>query len=165
MYPSWHHLCLIFAHLSKVCCGITTCWSQTRYSKPARHNTFATERSFFNLNSMNLVIAMHMWTVAVIRSSASITWTKEEITKLDRKTWKVLTIHGALQPEANVVRLYIKRKNEGKDLKRVQACVESEWRTFKICISSCDDDLLRYGYLSRGCHWKIEIQEKVRGNK
>lgn len=77
----------------------------------------------------------------------------------------MLTIHGDLQPEANVARLYIKRKNQGKGLIRVQACVESERRTFKICKSSCDEDLLRYGYLSRECHWKIEIQEKVRGNK
>jgi hypothetical protein len=43
-----------------------------------------------------------------------INWYQEEIQKLDRKTRKMLTIHGQHHPKADIDRLYIPRKYGGR---------------------------------------------------
>lgn len=64
-----------------------------------------------SLHAKNFISAMNIWEFAVVRYSASILkWIKEEISTLDTNTRKLMTQHRALQPKANVKRLYMKEK-------------------------------------------------------
>ena len=55
-----------------------------------------------------------------------IDWTKDELRQIDRKTRKLLTIHRALQPQADVDRLYMARADGGRGLIRVEVCIALE---------------------------------------
>jgi len=60
--------------------------------------------------------------VLVLRYSFGIfDWNQEELQKLDRKTRKLLTIHGQHHPKADVDRLYAPRKQGGRDLMQSEA--------------------------------------------
>ena len=50
-----------------------------------------------------------------------INWHQEELQKLDRKTRKLLTIHGQHHPKADVDRLYVPRKQGGGGLMQLEA--------------------------------------------
>ena len=66
------------------------------------------------LNAGNLVKAINCWAVASVRYSAAIVdWTKEELRQYDRKTRKLLTMHGGFHPKSDVDRLYLPRKLGG----------------------------------------------------
>ena len=52
------------------------------------------------LNSRNLFFGINSWVVATVRYSAAILdWTQAEISEMDRKTRKLLTIYGALSTD------------------------------------------------------------------
>ena len=53
--------------------------------------------------------------------SGIINWHQEELQKLDRKTRKLLTIHGQHHPKADVDRLYVPRKQGGRGLMQLEA--------------------------------------------
>ena len=40
-------------------------------------------------------------------------WRKSEIEKIDRKSWKLLAMHGLHHPKGDISRLFIKRRNGG----------------------------------------------------
>ncbi|KAL1448063.1 hypothetical protein WDU94_010922 [Cyamophila willieti] len=68
------------------------------------------------LNSKNKISAINSLAVPVIQYSYGIIkWTLAELRKMDTKTRKQMTIHGALHPRADVDRLYIPRKNGGRE--------------------------------------------------
>ena len=51
------------------------------------------------LNAGNVIKAINSWAVSLLRFSGGIVnWTKSELAELDRKTRKLLTIHGAFIP-------------------------------------------------------------------
>jgi hypothetical protein len=49
-----------------------------------------------------------------------INWCQEELRKLDRKTRKLLTIHGQHYPKADVDNLYVSRKYGGRGLMQLE---------------------------------------------
>ena len=51
-------------------------------------------------------------------------WRKSELQAIDRKSRKLVTMHGALHPKSDVDRLYIPRKEGGRDLISTEDCVE-----------------------------------------
>ena len=60
------------------------------------------------LNAGNVVKAINSWAVSLLRySGGNVNWTTSELAELDRKTRKLLTIHGAPHPitEENVLPL------------------------------------------------------------
>jgi iron-sulfur cluster repair protein YtfE (RIC family) len=60
--------------------------------------------------------------VPVLRYSFGIVnWHQEELQKLDRKTRKLLTIHGQHRPNVDVDRLYVLRKQTEKYLMQLEA--------------------------------------------
>jgi hypothetical protein len=72
------------------------------------------------LGAKNKMQAIGSLTVPVIRYSLGIiNWHQEEIQKLDRKTRKMLTIHGQHHPRAHIYRLYVPRKEGGRRLMQV----------------------------------------------
>ena len=58
-------------------------------------------------------------------SAAFIDWKKEEVSKIDRRTPKLLTMHKAHHPKDDVHRLYIKSKKGGRGLISIEECVEN----------------------------------------
>ncbi|CAG7827145.1 unnamed protein product [Allacma fusca] len=74
------------------------------------------------LNGRNKITAVGTLAVPVIEYSFGLVdWTKEEITHLDRRTRKILTMNGALHPKADVDRLYVSRKDGGRGLRQIEA--------------------------------------------
>ena len=60
--------------------------------------------------------------VPVLRYSFGIVnWHLEELQKLDRKTRKLLTLHGQHHPKADVDRFYVPRKHGGRGLMQLEA--------------------------------------------
>ena len=67
------------------------------------------------LSAKNKIQAIGSLAVPVLRYSFGIVnWHQEELQKLDRKTRKLLTIHGQHHPKADVDRLYVPRKQGGR---------------------------------------------------
>ena len=65
------------------------------------------------LNGGNLVHGLNAWAVSLLRYSAAfVSWRKNELQAIDRKTRKLFTIYGALHPKSVVDRLNIPRKQE-----------------------------------------------------
>ena len=74
-----------------------------------------------------MIKAINTWAVSVLRYTAGIlSWTKEEICQLDRKTRKMMTMHGMLHPRANVARLYLPRDEGGRGLISAEECIRIE---------------------------------------
>ena len=80
-----------------------------------------------NLNAGNVFQAINIWAVSTVRCGAGIIQrTKEELQQMDRKTRKLINIHGGLHPRSCVDRLYIPRSDGGRGLVSVEDCVEEE---------------------------------------
>jgi hypothetical protein len=73
------------------------------------------------LSTKNKITATGSLAVPVLRYSFGIiNWHQEELRKLDRKTRKLLTIRGQHHPKAKVDRLYILRKQGGRELSQLE---------------------------------------------
>ena len=59
-------------------------------------------------------------------------WRKSELQAIDRKTRKLFTIYGALNPKSDVDRLYIPRKERGRGLISIDDCVELAIRGLEV---------------------------------
>ena len=77
------------------------------------------------LNGGDLVSGVNTYAVSLLRYLAAfVSWRKNELQAIDRKTRKLFTIYGALHPKSNVDRLYIPRKEGGRGLISAEDCVE-----------------------------------------
>ena len=65
------------------------------------------------LNGGNIIKGINIWASLLRYSAAFIDWNCTELTQLDRRTRKLMTMHNALHPKSNVDRLYIPRRKEG----------------------------------------------------
>jgi hypothetical protein len=68
-------------------------------------------------------------------------WHQEEIQKLDRKTRKMLTIHGQHHPRADIDRLYVPRKEGGRGLMQVEGAYIAETLNLVEYVENKDDTL------------------------
>ena len=61
------------------------------------------------LNGGNLLHGVNTWAVSLLRCSAAfVRWRKSELHRdIEKKTGKLFTIYGALNPKSDVDRLYI----------------------------------------------------------
>jgi len=55
-----------------------------------------------------------------------IKWRTEEIKKIDKKTRKILTMYKMHHPQADIDRLYVKRKEGGRGLVQIVAAYKAE---------------------------------------
>jgi hypothetical protein len=73
------------------------------------------------LSAKNKIQVVGELAVPVLRYSFGIiNWRQEELRKLDRKTRKLLTIHGQHHPKADVDHLYVPRKRGGRGLMQLE---------------------------------------------
>ena len=96
------------------------------------------------LNSGNLVCGVNTWAVSLLRYSAAfVSWWKSELQAIDRKTRKLLTIHGALHPRSDVDRLYIPKKVGGRSLISIEDCVELAIRDLELYVHESEERLIQ----------------------
>ena len=114
--------------------------------------------------------------VAVLRYSFGIVnWHQKELQKLDRKTRKLLTIHGQHQPKADVDRLYVPRKHGGRGLMLLEAAHAVEITKLVEYIDRKEDPLIHIvrthqhntdsAVLKTARCLKIEVQRETRKMK
>ena len=118
------------------------------------------------LNGSNVINAINTRAVAIIRYGAGIIkWTKEELRNVDRKTRKLMNMHRALHPQADVDRLYIKRAEGGRGMISVEDCVEIETNSLHQYVVESKEKLLKAvkdeGILGEGMS-KEDVAEKRR---
>jgi D-mannonate dehydratase len=74
------------------------------------------------LSAKNKIQTIGSLAVPVLRYNFGIiNWHQEELQKLDRKTRKLLIIHGQYHPKTDVDRLYVPGKQGGKGLMQLEA--------------------------------------------
>jgi hypothetical protein len=79
------------------------------------------------LNTRNKITAIGALAFPVLRCSFGIiNWRNEEIKQIDRKTRKKLTMYKMHHPKADIDRLYVKRKEGGRGLVKVEAGCKAE---------------------------------------
>ena len=114
------------------------------------------------LNAGNVLKAINSWAVSLLRYSGGIVnWTKSELAELDRKTWKLLTIHGALHPSSKVSRLYLPRGEGGRGLISVEDAINTEERNINVYISQSQEHLLKAAWERKNVD-EIETPKKYK---
>ena len=74
-----------------------------------------------------MIEAINSMAVPVLRYSFGIVqWKLDDLRKLDRKTRKLLTLHGAHHPKADVERLYLPRVEGGRGLLELEESYKLE---------------------------------------
>ena len=92
----------------------------------------------------NLIRGINAWAIGVVRYTAGILdWTEGDLKKMDVKTRKILSMAGAFHTRGSSHRLYIKRKEGGKGLIRVEDCVKMERANLKSYLSDSEEWLLK----------------------
>ena len=76
-------------------------------------------------------------------------WTKEEISKIENKTCKLLTIHKVLHPKDDVHVLYIKKKG-GRGLISIEECVEDAIAALQHYVQNSQERLISAAWRSSG---------------
>ena len=95
------------------------------------------------LNGGNLVCGVNAWAVSLLRYSAAfVSWRKNELQPIDRKTRNLFTIYGALHPKSDVDRLYITRKEGGRGLISIEHCVELAIRGLEVYVHGSEEKLI-----------------------
>ena len=85
------------------------------------------------LNGGDLVHGVNTWAASLLRYSAAfVSWRKSELQAVDRKTWKLFTIYGALHPDVD--RLYIPGKEGERGLIFTEDCVELAIRGLEVYV-------------------------------
>ena len=80
-----------------------------------------------------MMTMMMMIIIIILRYSFGIiNWHQEEVQKFDRKTRKLLTIHGQHHPTADVDSLYVPRKQGGRGLMQLEAAHAVEIKNWWI---------------------------------
>lgn len=124
------------------------------------------KKTLSKLNSGNAVIAINSKTGAVMRyNTGLIKWKKDELRAIDRKTRKTMSLHGALDLQADVDRFDIPRSNCGRGMISAEDCVEMGTEDLKNYVETSNKRLLKAvegkGILGDGKS-KKEILEKRR---
>ena len=92
----------------------------------------------------NLITGINAWAIGIVRYTAGVlNWGVTELKKMDVKTRKTMTLHGAFHRNSDVDRLYMKRKDGGRGLISLVDCVRIE-----------EENLLEYVTKSR--EWMLQ---------
>ena len=95
------------------------------------------------LNGKNKITAINAWAVAGFRYRAVILlWKESELRNVDRKLRKTMTMYGALHPNSDVDRLYIKRKEGGRGLMSVERCAREEGNSLGFYVDNSEENFI-----------------------
>ena len=94
-------------------------------------------------NGGNLVRGVNTWVVSPLRYSTTfVSWRKNELQAIDRKTRKLFTMYGSLHPKSDVDRLYIPREEGRRGLISMKDCVESAIRGLEVYVHGSEERLI-----------------------
>ena len=69
------------------------------------------------LSGKKNVMAVNTWSVQIPRYGTGVAeWRSDELKELDRKTRKMMKMHGALHPKSDVDLVYLPRQKRGRGL-------------------------------------------------
>ena len=69
---------------------------------------------------------MNTWAVQLVRYSGPfLKWTRDEIRQTDKRTSKLMSMHKALHPRNHVEKLYVPRKEGGKEFASIEDSVDT----------------------------------------
>ena len=105
------------------------------------------------LNVGHVIMAINCW--------AAVNWTKSELAELDRKTRKILTIHGALHPRSNISRLYLPRRKDGRGIISVEDAINTEKRNISVYMSQSQEHLLKAAWKRKNAN-EIETPKEYK---
>ena len=78
------------------------------------------------LSSRNLIKGLNTWAVPLVRYSGPfLKWTRNELKQMDQRTRKLMTMHKALHPRDDVDRLFVSRKEGGRELASIDDSVDA----------------------------------------
>lgn len=96
-----------------------------------------------SLNGRNCIQAINTWAVSLFRYSGGIVkWGINELKSVDVQTRKLLCMHGALHPRADVDRLYVPRRMGGRGLMSIADVVSCEVSSLCRYVESSSEPLL-----------------------
>jgi hypothetical protein len=96
------------------------------------------------LIAKNTMQAIGSLAIPVLRYSFGISnWHQEEIQKLERKTRKMVTIHGQHHPKADIDRLYVPRKDGGRGLMQIEEAYITEVTKLEEYVEHTEDPLMQ----------------------
>jgi hypothetical protein len=96
------------------------------------------------LSAKNKIQATASLAVPVLRYSFGIIkWRQKELQKLDRKTKKLLNIHGQHHQKADKDRLYVPRKQGGRGLMQLKEAYAAEITKLVEYVHSTEDPLIQ----------------------
>ena len=96
------------------------------------------------LYSMNLVKGINTWSVPVVRYSGPfLKWTREELTQMDKRTRKLMTMHKVLHPRNDVDRLYVSRRERGRGLDSIEDSVDTSIQRFEDYVQKRGGKLIK----------------------
>ena len=96
------------------------------------------------LNGGNIILAINSRAVSIVRHGAGIiSWTKMELEELDRRTRKLMTMHGAHPSKVNVDRMYLQRCEGGRGLLGMEDCVQVEVRSLEKYLTISKEKILK----------------------
>ena len=96
------------------------------------------------LNGRNVIRAINAWAVAVMWYGAGVVnWTQTELQAIYRKTQKKLSMYGAMNVRDSVDRLYCSRREDGRGLSGVCACVKAEENSLAYYVSQTLEPVLQ----------------------
>ena len=120
------------------------------------------------LKSGNAIKAINSWAVSLLQYSGGvINWTKNElvlVAYLDRKTRKLLTMHGTLHPRSNISRLYLPRREGGRGLISVQDAIYTEKRNISVYVSERQERLLTAAWRRKNID-EVETSKEYKDRK
>ena len=89
----------------------------------------------------------------MIYGGGIIAWRKNKLKSLDQGTCKLMTMNKELNPNSEVSRLYVSRKEGGRGFTRVKSCVRAEENSLAWYINSSTEEILEMVKVHR--HLKV----------
>ena len=131
---------------------------EKEYFKPIR----VALKSIFNFG--NVISALNIWVVVTVRYGAGIiNWNKEELDRLDRKSRKLIVMHGGLHPCLNVDKLFSQELTIVGRLMSVRDCVEAERSNLLFHSVNSDKKFLKAA--SEEIQLEARIGEKIKNKE
>ena len=72
-----------------------------------------------------------------------VSWTREELEKIDRQTRIMMTMNGSLHPKSDIDWLHIARSRGGRGLQNILETIRSEENSLRWYIKNSQEQLLR----------------------
>ena len=98
------------------------------------------------LNGGNIITGINTRAISLLRYSvAFLDWAGAELEQMDRRTRKLMTMHGALNPKSDVARIYLSRKEGWRGLISVEDTVKLAFPGFERYVLTSEERLLIAG--------------------